>query len=75
VNVALVAPFAIVTDDGTVTFAVLLASNTARPPVGAASVNVTVQLSVSAPVTDPLAHVSPASAVLPSAAELSRSMV
>jgi hypothetical protein len=61
VNVALVAPDATVTDAGTVTAVLLLARLTTNPPLGAAVFNVTVQLSVPAPVIDPLVHVKPVS--------------
>ena len=54
VKLALVAPEATVTDDGTVTDALLLVRLTAWPPLGAAAVSVAVQLSVPAPVIDPL---------------------
>jgi len=57
VNPALVAPAAIVTDTGTVTAVLLLASVTVVAVV-AAEVNVTVQASVPAPVSDPLLQVS-----------------
>ena len=48
VKLAEVAPAATVTEAGTVTAELLLASVTARPPVGAAAVSVTVQASVPA---------------------------
>jgi hypothetical protein len=51
VKEALVAPAAIVTDAGTVTAALLLASET-MVALAAAEVRVTVQLSVAAPVRD-----------------------
>jgi hypothetical protein len=57
-NPAVVDPAGTVTEAGTVTALLLLARPTAKPPVGAAAFNVTVQLSVPAPVIDPLAHVS-----------------
>jgi hypothetical protein len=56
VNVALVAPAATVTDDGTETSALLLAKATLRPPVGASAVRVTVHESVAGPVIDELEH-------------------
>jgi hypothetical protein len=59
VNVALFDPDATVTDAGTVTAVLLLARLMAKPPVAAAAFNVTVQLSVPAPVNDPLVQVSP----------------
>lgn len=49
-NVLLVAPEGTVTEAGAVTEALLLASATAKPPVGAAAVSATVQVSVPAPV-------------------------
>jgi hypothetical protein len=55
-NDALAAPFTTVTEDGTVRFAMLLASVTVTPPPGALPVSDTVQLSVPAPVNDPLAQ-------------------
>jgi hypothetical protein len=58
VNPAVVDPAGTVTEAGTVTALLLLARPTAKPPVGAAVLNVTVQLSVPAPVIDPLVHVS-----------------
>lgn len=54
VKVALVAPAATVTLAGTVADALLLASVTAMPLVGAAAVRVSVQLSVPSPVNDAL---------------------
>jgi len=54
VKLAVVAPAATVTLAGTVTALLLLARLTVNPPVGAAALNVTVQLSVPAPVNDPL---------------------
>ena len=65
VKVALVAPAATVTEAGTVTFELLLARLTANPPVAAAAFNVTVQLSVPAPVNEPLVQVSPVSTGTP----------
>jgi len=58
VKLALVDPAPTVTEAGTVTAELLLAKLTAKPPVGAAVFSVTVQLSVPAPVIDPLVHVS-----------------
>ena len=53
VNVALVAPAAIVTVEGTVAADVLLlATETAAPPAGAALVNVTVACEVAPPTTE-----------------------
>ena len=49
-NVAVVAPAATATDAGTVSEALLLASVTLDPPVGAAWVNVTVHLLVAPPL-------------------------
>jgi hypothetical protein len=54
VNPALVAFAATVTEAGTVTAALLLARLTVKPPVPAAAVSVTVQLSLPAPVIDAL---------------------
>src|SRR5271170_2224697 len=51
-----------VTVAGTVTAALLLARLTLRPPLAAAAVNVTVQLSLPDPVMDALLQVSPLSA-------------
>ena len=50
VNAALLAPAGTVTDAGIATAMLLLARLTAKPPVGAAPLNVTVQLSVPAAV-------------------------
>ena len=58
VKLALVAPEATVTDDGTVTAALLLERLTDWPLLPAAALSVTVQLSVPAPVIDALAQVS-----------------
>jgi hypothetical protein len=57
VKLAVVAPAVTVTLAGTTTAALLLATLTANPPLGAAAFSVTVQLSVPAPVIDPLAQV------------------
>ena len=65
VNVALVAPAATVTDAGTVTAELLLARLIANPPVAAAAFSVTVQLSVPAPVNEPLVQVRPVSTGTP----------
>ncbi len=56
VKLPVVAPAATVTLAGTVTAELLLAKLTVSPPVGAAALNVTVQLSVPAAVIDPLAQ-------------------
>jgi len=56
-KLAVVAPADTVTEAGTVTALLLLASVTACPPVGAAELSVTVQLSVPAPVMDELEQV------------------
>jgi len=58
VKVAVVAPAATVTEAGTATDELLLARLTAKPPVGAAAFRVTVQLSVPAPVIEPLTQLS-----------------
>jgi hypothetical protein len=58
-KLALLDPEATVTDAGTVTAELLLARFTAKPPLAAAAFNVTVQLSVSAPVIDPLVQANP----------------
>ena len=52
-------PAATVTEAGTVTAELLLARFTANPPLAAATFSVTVQLSVPAPVIDPLVQLSP----------------
>jgi hypothetical protein len=59
VKLAEVDPPATVTDAGTVTAELLLARLTANPPLAAATFSVTVQLSVPAPVIDPLLQLSP----------------
>ena len=59
VNPALVAPDGIVTEVGTETVELLLDRLTLYPPLGAAALSVTVQLSVPAPVMVPLAQLSP----------------
>jgi hypothetical protein len=60
-KLALVAPAAIVTDDGTFTAVALLDRLTVSPPVGAAAFSFTVQASVAAPVSEPLVQISPLS--------------
>lgn len=60
-KLALVAPAATVAAAGTVTAVLLLARFTAKPPVAAAVFKVTVQVSVPAPVIDPLEQTSPLS--------------
>ncbi len=64
-KLALVAPAATVTDDGTVTAVSLLDRLTAWPPVPAAAFSVTAQVSVPAPVIDPVVHVKPLSTGCP----------
>jgi hypothetical protein len=59
VKLAVVAPAGTVKLAGTVTADSLLATLTANPPLCAAEFSVTVQLSVPAPVIDPLTQVSP----------------
>ena len=58
-NVALVACAGTVTVAGTVTAASLLDRLTDMPPVGAAEVRLTLQLSLALPVIDPLAQLRP----------------
>jgi hypothetical protein len=58
VKEALVAPAATLTADGTVTEALLLERLTLSPPVAAAALRVTVQISVPAPVKDELVQVN-----------------
>lgn len=53
-NVALVAPDGTVTEAGTLMALLLLATLTTRPVLGAAAVNLTVQLSVPAPIMEVL---------------------
>ena len=66
VKVALEDPAGTVTVAGTVTSVLLLLVRlTAKPPVNAAAFSVTVQLSVPAPVTLPLAQVTPLSTGTP----------
>ena len=62
VNAALVAPAATVTEPGTVTAELLLASDTASPPLGAAAVSVTLHASEPAPVSEPLLQLTALSA-------------
>ena len=64
VKLAVVAPAATVTDEGTVTALLLLDRFTACPPVAAAALSVTVQVSVPAPVTDPLVQLRALNAAL-----------
>jgi hypothetical protein len=59
VKLAVADPAATVTEAGTVTAELLLARVTANPPLAAATFRVTVQLSVPAPVIDPLVQLSP----------------
>jgi hypothetical protein len=59
VKLPVVDPAATVTEAGTVTAVLLLARLTANPPLAAATFSVTVQLSVPAPVIDPLVQLSP----------------
>jgi hypothetical protein len=59
VKLPVVDPAATVTEAGTVTAVLLLARLTATPPLAAATFSVTVQLSVPAPVIDPLVQLSP----------------
>jgi hypothetical protein len=65
VKPALVVPPRIVTAEGTLTALLLLVKLTPRPPLGAVEFSVTVQLSVPAPVIDPLEHVNPLSTGTP----------
>jgi hypothetical protein len=55
---ALVAPAATITEDGTVTVALLLARFTEKPPSAAAAFNVTVHASVPEPIIELLLHAS-----------------
>jgi len=59
VNAALVAPAGTVTEAGTLSAELLLASATANPPLGAAAETATAQASLPAPVTDALPHETP----------------
>ena len=65
VKLALVAPEATVTDEGTVTAALLLARLTASPPLAAAAFSVTEQVSVPAPVIEPLVQLNALSTGMP----------
>jgi hypothetical protein len=65
VKLALVAPAGTVTEAGTLTAELLLASATANPPLAAAPFSVTVQLSVPAAENDPVAQLSPPSTGTP----------
>ncbi len=65
VKLAPVAPGATVTDAGTVTAELLLARLTGSPPLAAAAFRVTEQLSVPAPVIEPLAQLSPLNCGIP----------
>jgi hypothetical protein len=60
-KLAVVAPAATVTVAGMVTALLLLIRLTGNPPLAAATFSATVQLSVPAPVIDPLEQVSPVS--------------
>jgi hypothetical protein len=64
-KVALAAPARTVKDAGTVTAVLLLARLTANPPLAAAALRVTVQVSVPAPVMEELAQESPVSTGTP----------
>jgi hypothetical protein len=59
VKLAEVDPAATVTLAGKTTAALLLARLTAKPPLAAAALKVTAQLSLPAPVIDPIVHVRP----------------
>ena len=65
VKLAVVEPTATVTEAGTVTVELLLARLTVNPPVAAAAFSVTVQLSVPAPVIEPLVQLSALSTATP----------
>ena len=65
VKLALAAPDATVTDAGTLTAESLLARLTAKPPLAAAAFKVTEQLSVPAPVIEPLVQLNPVSTGTP----------
>jgi predicted permease len=60
-KLALVALLVTVTVDGTVTAGLLLDKLTTNPPLAAAALNVTTQLTLPAPVTNPLEQLSPLS--------------
>jgi hypothetical protein len=59
VKIPVVDPAATLTVAGTVTAVLLLVRPTMTPPLAAATFSVTVQLSVPAPVIDPLVQLSP----------------
>jgi hypothetical protein len=59
VKFAVVAPGATVTEAGTVTAELLLASPTANPPAADAAFSVTVQASVPAALNDPVLQLNP----------------
>jgi hypothetical protein len=65
VKLALEAPAATVTEGGTVTAELLLATLTANPPLGAVAFSVTVQSSVPDPVNEPFAQLRPFSTGTP----------
>ncbi len=65
VKPALAAPDATVTDEGTLTAELLLARLTAKPPLAAAVFRVSEQLSVPAPVIEPLVQLNPVSTGTP----------
>ena len=65
VKPAVAAPGATVTLAGTATAELLLAKLTVKPPLAAATFSVTVQLSVPAPVIDPLLQLRPLSVGTP----------
>jgi hypothetical protein len=65
VKLAVVAPAATVTEVGTVTAELLLATLIANPPLAAATLSVTVQLSVPALVIDPLVQLNPLNTGVP----------
>jgi hypothetical protein len=65
VKLAVVAPAGTVTEGGTVTAELLLATPTANPPLAAATFSVTVQLSVPALVIDALVQLSALNTGLP----------
>ena len=65
VKLAVVAPAATVTEAGTVTAELLLATPTANPPLAAATFSFTVQLSVPAAVIDALVQVKPLNTGVP----------
>jgi hypothetical protein len=65
VNPALVCPAGILMEAGTVTAELLLERPTVKPPLAAAVFSVAVQLSVPAPVMEPLEQVNPVSTGTP----------